>query len=184
MTTAAIGAAGVVGAHSLAYRLAHATQASHDHALDSAGHGYWDLAVLLALAALIIGVGVEMAFGRREAAQRRAPLTWIRLFALQGLTFACLESFERALQGGEELTLLFEEPAFWLAFPMIALSAAAGCILLVIARKAGETLGRRRRGPAVGRRLALRISARSAQVISHVFVSTTRERAPPLSPVF
>ena len=67
ITTAAIGAAGVVGAHALAYRLAHATPAGHDRALESAGHGYWDLAVLLALACLIIGIGVEMVFGGRQA---------------------------------------------------------------------------------------------------------------------
>jgi hypothetical protein len=183
ITTAAIGAAGVVGAHALAYRIAHATHASHDHALESAGHGYWDLAVLLALACLIIGIGVEMVFGGRQTLPRRAPLTWLRLFALQGLTFAALESLERAVQGNGQLMLLFQEPAFWMAFPLLALTAAAGCVLLVLARKAGQTLARRRRGPRVGRRLALRISPRSVRVNSHVFVSTTRERAPPLSPV-
>ena len=184
ITTVAIGAAGVVGAHALAYRLAHATHSSHDHALESAGHGYWDLAVLLALACLIIGIGVEMVFGGRQIQPRgRAPLTWLRLFVLQGLTFASLESLERAIQGSEQLMLLFQEPAFWLAFPLLALTAAAGCVLLVLARKAGETLARRRRGLRVGRRLALRISPRSVRVISHVLVSTARERAPPLCPV-
>jgi hypothetical protein len=183
ITTAAIGAAGVVGAHALAYRLAHATPAGHDHALESAGHGYWDLAVLLALACLFIGVGVEMVFGGRQAPPRRASLTWLRLFALQGLTFASLESLERAVQGTGQLLLLFQEPAFWLAFPLLALTAAAGCVLLVLARKAGETLARSRRGPSVGRRLALRISPPSVRVISHVLVSTTRKRAPPLCPV-
>jgi hypothetical protein len=183
ITTVAIGAAGVVGAHALAYRLAHATHASHDHALESAGHGYWDLAVLLALACLIIGIGVEMVFGGRQIQPRRAPLTWLRLFALQGLTFASLESLERAIQGSGQLMLLFQEPAFWLAFPLLALTAAAGCVLLVLARKAGETLARRRRGLRVGRRFALRISPRSVRVLSHVLVSTARERAPPLCPV-
>ena len=101
ITTAAIGAAGVVGAHSLAYRLAHSSHGGHDHALESAGHGYWDLAILLGVAALIIGIGVEIAFGGRQTHPQRPPLsTWLRLFALQGLTFASLESLERAIQGG------------------------------------------------------------------------------------
>jgi hypothetical protein len=184
ITTAAIGATGVVGAHTLAYRLAHTTYAGHDHALASAGHGYWDLAVLLALAGLIIGIGVEMVIGGRQTPPRRAPLTWLRLFALQGLTFASLELLERAVQGTGQLMLLFQEPAFWLAFPLLALTAAAGCVLLVLARKAGETLARRRRVPPIERRLALRIQPPSVRVISHVIVSTRRERAPPPSPVY
>ena len=183
IASAAIGAAGVVGAHTLAYRLAHASQASHDHALESTGHGYWDLAILLGLAALIIGIGVEMAFGGRRAQPRRAPgLTWLRLFALQGLTFASLESFERAVQGPEQLMLLFQEPAFWLAFPLLLLTAAAGCVLLVLARRAGETLARRRLPPEGKRRLVY-LRPHSVQVISHVLVAMSRERAPPLSPV-
>jgi hypothetical protein len=185
ITTAAIGAAGVVGAHSLAYRLAHASQGSHDHALESAGHGYWDLAILLGVAALIIGIGVEMAFGGRQTHPPRSPLsTWLRLFALQGLTFASLESLERAIQGGGQLGLLFQEPAFWLAFPLLALTAAVGCVLLVLARKAGETLARRRRAPRIERQLVLRIRPSSPSVISQVIVSITRERAPPPIPVF
>ncbi|MGH2773830.1 MAG: hypothetical protein ACRDJT_00160 [Actinomycetota bacterium] len=183
ITTAAIGAAGVVGAHTLAYRLAHASDASHQHALESTGHGYWDLAVLLGLAALIIGIGVEMAFGG-GAKRRRAPLlTWLRLFALQGLTFAFLESLERAVQGPDQLTLLFQEPAFWLAFPLLALTAAAGCVLLVLARKAGETLARRRRPLQGERRFTLRMRPQSVQVISHALVAISRGRAPPTSPV-
>jgi hypothetical protein len=179
-TTAAIGAAGVVGAHSLAYRLAHESRASHDHALESAGHGYWDLAILLGAAALIIGVGVEIVFGGRQTQPRRAPLlTWFRLFALQGLTFASLESLERTVQGAGQLALLFQEPAFWLAFPLLALTAAVGCVLLVVARKAGETLARRRRGLRAERRLELRIHPSSVRVISRAIVSITRERAPP-----
>ena len=184
ITTAAIGTAGVVGAHSLAYRLAHASHLSHDHALESAGHGYWDLAILLGVAALIIGVGVEIVFGGRQTQPRRAPLlTWFRLFALQGLTFASLESLERAVQGAGQLALLFQEPAFWLAFPLLALTAAVGCVLLLVARKAGETFARRRRGPRVEQRLELRIRPVSDRVISRSIVSITRERAPPPSPV-
>jgi len=181
IATVAVGAAGVVGAHTLAYRLAHASSASHDHALESAGHGYWDLAVLLGLAALVIGVGVEMVFGPRRAEPRRTPVaTWVRLFALQGLTFAALETLERALQGPEQLTRLLQEPAFWLAFPLLVLTAALGCVLLLVARKAGETLARHRRfRPA--RSATLRIRAHSVQAISHVLVSITRERAPPRS---
>lgn len=184
IATVAIGAAGVVGAHTFAYRLAHASRASHDHALESTGHGYWDLAILLGLAALIIGVGVEMVFGGGKPKPGRAPLfTWLRLFALQGLTFAVLESLERLLQGPEQLTLLFHEPAFWLAFPLLVLTAAAGCVLLVLARKAGETLARRRRPLRGERRLTLRMRSRSVQVISHVLVAMSRERAPPPRPV-
>jgi len=174
----------VVGAHSLAYRLAHASQASHDHALESAGHGYWDLAILLGVAALVIGVGVEIVFGGRQTQPRRSPLlTWSRLFALQGLTFASLESLERAVQGADQLAPLFQEPAFWLAFPLLALTAAVGCVLLVVARKAGETLARRRRGSRVERRIELRIRPLSVRVVSYAFVSITRERAPPPFPV-
>ena len=184
IATVGIGAAGVVGAHSLAYRLAHGSHASHDHALESAGHGYWDLAILLGVAALVIGVGVEIVFGGRQTPPRRAPLlTWFRLFALQGLTFASLESLERAVQGTEQLTLLFQEPAFWLAFPLLALTAAVGCVLLVVARKAGQSLARRRRGPLAERRPALRIRPLSVRVISRAIVLITRERAPPPIPV-
>lgn len=183
IATVAIGAAGVVGAHTFAYRLAHASRASHDHALESAGHGYWDLAILLGLAALIIGVGVEMVFGGRRPKPRRALFTWLRLFALQGLTFAVLESLERLVKGPEQLTLLFHEPAFWLAFPLLVLTAAAGCVLLVLARKAGETLARRRRPLQGERRLTLRLRPHSVQVISHVLVAMSRERAPPPRPV-
>ena len=184
IATAAIGTAGVVGAHTLAYRLAHASHASHDHALESTGHGYWDLAILLGLAALIIGIGVEMAFGGGRPLRRSAPLlTWLRLFALQGLTFASLESLERAVQGPEQLTLLFQESAFWLAFPILVLTAAAGCLLLVLARKAGEKIARLRRPAQENRRRALRVGPHSVQVISHVLVAMSRERAPPYSPV-
>jgi hypothetical protein len=182
ITTAAIGAAGVVGAHSLAYRLAHASHAGYDHALESAGHGYWDIAVFLALAGLIIGIGVEMVFGGRRTGRRGASHTWLRLFALQGMTFATLESLERAVQGTEELTILFQEPAFWLAFPLLALTAAIGCVLLALARKAGESLARRR--PPVERRIAWRVRPPHFRVVSHAFVSATRQRAPPPYPVY
>jgi hypothetical protein len=181
ITTAAIGAAGVVGAHSLAYRLAHATDAGYDHALESAGHGYWDIAVFLGLAGLIIGIGVEIVLGGRRTGPRGASHTWLRLFALQAMTFATLESLERAVQGAGELTLLFQERAFWLAFPLLALTAAVGCVLLALARKAGQSLARRR--PPVERRIALRIRPLLFRVVSHVFVSATRERAPPPYPV-
>jgi hypothetical protein len=181
ITTAAIGAAGVVGAHSLAYRLAHATDAGYDHALESAGHGYWDIAVFLGLAGLIIGIGVEIVLGGRRTGPRGASHTWLRLFVLQAMTFATLESLERAVQGTEELTLLFQEPAFWLAFPLLALTAAVGCVLLSLARKAGQSLARRR--PPVERRNAVRIRPLFFRVVSHVFVSAKRERAPPPYPV-
>jgi hypothetical protein len=182
LATAAIGAAGVVGSHTLAYRLAH-SHASHDHALEASGHGYWDLALLLGVAALIIGLGVEMVFGsRRSEARRPAGFTWLRLFALQGLTFAALESIERAVQGPEQLSLLFREPAFWLAFPLLVVTAALGCILMVLARRAGATLARRRRLLAEPR-AALRIQPPPLRAISQVLVSITRERGPPLSPV-
>jgi hypothetical protein len=183
IATVAIGAAGVVGAHTFAYRLAHASRASHDHALESTGHAYWDLAILLGLAALIIGVGVEMVFGGGRPKPGRVLFTWLRLFALQGLTFAVLESLERLVKGPEQLTLLFHEPAFWLAFPLLVLTAAAGCVLLVLARKAGETLARRRRPLQGERRLTLRMQSHSVQVISHVLVAMPRERAPPPRPV-
>ena len=139
---------------------------------------------MLGLAALIIGVGVEMVFGGGQPQRTRAPLfTWLRLFMLQGLTFASLESLERAVQGPEQLTLLFQEPAFWLAFPLLVLTAAAGSVLLVLARKAGATLARRRRPLQGEQRITLRMRPHSAQVISHVLVAMSRERAPPPSPV-
>jgi hypothetical protein len=182
LATAAIGAAGVVGAHTLAYRLAH-SHAAHDHTLESSGHGYWDLALLLGVAGLVIGFGVEMVFGSRKSEARRpVGFTWLRLFALQGLTFAALESIERAVQGPEQLSLLFREPAFWLAFPLLVLTAALGCVLLVLARRAGASLARRRRLLAEPR-AALRIQPPSIRTISQVLVSITRERGPPLSPV-
>ncbi|MGH2697771.1 MAG: hypothetical protein ACRDJL_01050 [Actinomycetota bacterium] len=183
LATAAIGAAGVVGSHTLAYRLAHAPPAGQHHPLESSSHGYWDLALLLGLAGLIVGIGVEMAFGSRRSDSPRPPFfTWLRLFVIQGLAFAALESLERAVQGPEQLSLLFQERAFWLAFPLLFLTAALGCALLILARRAGATLARRRR-PVAEQPVALRLQPHSVRVMSHVLVSITRERGPPPSPV-
>ncbi|MGH2750933.1 MAG: hypothetical protein ACRDK3_08695 [Actinomycetota bacterium] len=181
IATVAISAAGVVGAHALAYRWAYADDAVRAHVLEASGHGYWDLAVLMGVAGFVLAVGVEMAFGRRRAEPPLSVLSaWGRLVALQASTFAVLELSERAVRA-QELTLLLHEPAVLPALPLLAITAALGCAVLMLARRAGAIIARLRGAPREARRVVLRIEAHDVPVISHPGLSYAHERAPPPS---
>ena len=178
--TTAISAAGVVAAHVLAYRLAHSQNEVRAHVLESSGHGYWDVAVLLALAGVVIAIGMQVAFGRRAGAgASSATATWGRLMGIQALTFVALESIERAVEGPQQLLLLLGEPAFWLALPLLMVTAALGVVVLRVASWAGAALTSRARWHAPARKAALIVVPRSVRVISRIGIANTHERAPP-----
>jgi hypothetical protein len=165
-------AAGCLGAHSAAYRLA-GTAAEPSH-------GYLALAPLL----LAIGLALGMVAALRSmwVGCRRGGVP-VRLFALlPPLAFTLQEHLERALQGGAALETALE-PAFVLGLsfqlPFALCSLVLARSLLRVAKAARVLLSRRLRlplRPAIVRPPAFIIDAPRLSALA----SRQAGRAPPL----
>ena len=135
----------------------------------------------MAMAAIVVGIGVQICFGRTSNVPTRR--SWGHLLAIQGLTFVALELVERAVQAPEQLGLLVSEPAFWLALPLLALTAAIGAVILSLAAKTGAVLARRTMARSVARGVIGRLCPRDFEIPSFAAFDESLERAPP-TPLF
>src|SRR5438045_3715558 len=95
---AAFAAAGLVGAHVLAYVIALPDAAVRAAMLRGTGHGYLSAAGVVAVLAAIFGSFAAAALGARSG--RAAPVAWrhaaLRIAAVQTAAFVVLEIAERA----------------------------------------------------------------------------------------
>ncbi len=96
-------AAGLVGAHVLAYLIALPDQAVRAALLSASGHGYFSAATVVAVVAAIFGSFAAAAIGLRRQQSASRALRWrytaVRIALVQTAAFAVLEIAERAAAG-------------------------------------------------------------------------------------
>ena len=145
-------AAGMVGAHHLAYLLA-----SGDRArvlLDASGHGYWGEFAPFALAAGVAALAdacMAAARSRPERGSRLAP-TARRLAPMQVAAFVALEIVERVVvcAGHGASTLAIDPRPVLLGVLVQAALAVVGALVLTGVRRIVSRLGRRRPASTAG----------------------------------
>ena len=135
LALASVAGAGLLIAHWLSYLLAFPGQAARAHVLEHTGHTYWDLAVKLAVAALVavlagIFVGhLRGSSARGDRTERISFVAW-RLIGIQSAGFAAMEVAERLLAGAP-VSGLFVQQVFLVGLALQVLAAAVGATLLV-----------------------------------------------------
>ena len=176
--------AGVVVAHAVDYAIVYPSASERAAHLRVTGHGYWPLAVAVALGAA--GLALLLAAGR--GASRRRPATppsgrWVNagtLLAVQAVAFAILEMGERALAGLPPSVLL-HSPDIWLGMllqvPVAVLAARLLGAVEHAACRVAEAL--RRPTPRRDARPVWRPAATAAPG-ALLLVAATRPRGPPL----
>ena len=142
LVTIPIAGAGLLTAHSLAYRLTTATAADEHRLLDSTGHGYLaagtSLMTAVGVAALAAGLLLTIRTGARTA--RRARL----LAAVPPVAFAVQEHTERLVHDGVLPAGLLHDPTFLagllLQLPFALLGYVVVRLLLRTAIRLGAAL--------------------------------------------
>lgn len=97
----ALAAFGTIFGHVLAYMLLASDEHARAELLAATGHGHWNVAVAIGIAALVAGVA---GYIRRHIQRGYRVTPWwsmaMRLVAFQVPTFLLLETLERAVSGG------------------------------------------------------------------------------------
>ena len=135
-----IAGAVMLGSHWLAYVLAAPGGHARTHLLDTTGHGYWPVAAMLGIAALVMGLVSYVT--SRVTAESRGSLSRKRLFltslsallVLQLGGFVALELIERAVAGHSVGLANLLEPTLAIGLVLQALTAlVAAAVLTAIA---------------------------------------------------
>jgi hypothetical protein len=125
-----VAAAGIVIAHAADYALAFSDPARRARELSTTGHGYWPIAVAVAI--VCGAAAVALAARRGWRSNRPAvslPATAVRLATGQVLLFTVLETVERLAVGGHPLPFL-TSAAFALGV-ILQVAVAVGAALLL-----------------------------------------------------
>ncbi len=186
--TVAVAAVGVIVGHWIAYSLVYPGPRVRQAILAASGHGYWHLAVELAvvLGVSALGTVVFRLFGDRDADEpsRSSAVVGLaqRLIVLQLVAFAAMELVERAAAGAPVGDMFFHS-LFVVGLSVQVLVAVAGAfVLLCFARTVVATL-RRLRGAATRRLPAVRLRPPAASgEARRVLVRSASPRGPPSSP--
>ncbi len=178
-------AAGVVVAHAAGYVIALPSAAERGPHLEATGHGYWPVAVTVAVTAagvaLLLAVGSGALWGRDG---RRHASAWRSVRSLAGwqvLAFVVMELGERTVAGAHAGGLL-ASPEFWLGLLLQLPVALVATRLLRTAERTGFRLAsalRRLPRPAARPAVDRPVAARGAPVSAAVAFAA-RPRAPPL----
>ena len=146
-----VGAAGIVIAHAADYTFAFPDPARRTHELAATGHGYWPVAVVIALVCGVVALTMTVRRGWRGEGSAPLAITATQLAAGQVVLFAVVESVERLAVGGHPLPFLASVPfAVGLVLQVVVAVVAA-----VVLRGVEETVHRvaaalrRSRGPDV-----------------------------------
>jgi hypothetical protein len=143
---------GVVAGHAIAYLAAIPSHATRHDVLAETGHGYWAVAVVVALAASLLATGsVAVRHARAGAAGRtcRRDLSrWLapRLAAVQLLLYLVAEATERVVAGVPLAELLHEGLLPWGLLAQLVVALLLTLLLGWLAR-AAELVGRLLAGP-------------------------------------
>jgi hypothetical protein len=140
---AATAAAGVVAAHGAAYLFAYPNGGDRAQHLRVTGHGYWSIAVLLAVGA---GAGVLAAAARRGMRGTTVSISPVALVATQLALFTGAELIERTAIGVSPAVLV-HSPEFALGLALQVVVALAARLLLRGAVAVGARLAARRPTP-------------------------------------
>jgi hypothetical protein len=187
LALAGVAAAGILAGHWIAYVLAFPGSVMRAHVLHDTGHSYWDVAVKVAVLALV--VGLTSVVGRHLRARdpdsdpqhRVSFLAW-RLIVIQVLGFALMEIGER-LAAGAPVGDLFLHEVFLVGLALQVLIAVAGAALLAWFDRAVRrvvVLFRRSRRPARARQPRLLLPQTILRP-SAVLAGGTGLRGPPRS---
>ena len=180
---AALGIAGVVLGHAIGYWLAHPHAHGRHLVLAASGHGYWALAIPLAILGAVIALLGQAALGAfrggtppSSSARPTVVGVFVRLSAVQIGIFVALELGER-LVGGAGMP--WAEVAFWLGLPIQVLVAGTGAVALRGAEEVGTRLARAHRYPKPRRGRARLLLARGDRLRSRAPGGRRGARAPP-----
>lgn len=180
--TMASGITGVVLAHVLAYVLAYPDAHHRAHVLHDTGHGYFSIAVWLAVAVAAATVATVAARGatRRRASAPSASVVpeFGPLVLWQGLLFLAVEAFERVVAGPSLGEILHgHEVLIGLAVQVVV--AAAIVLLLRGTERLSARIANALRYPLIsdGHRTRLRPSA--VRPRRRLVAGASRSRAPP-----
>lgn len=141
MILGGIGLLGALTGHLVGYWAAHPEQGGRHEVLEASGHGYFDMAMAVALAAALMALVGQAVMGYRGESQTRSRwATAVDLAVTQISVFVSVEIAERALNGAS--LNIFGEPALWLGLSLQVGIAVLGAMLLTAVRKAGSLLAK------------------------------------------
>jgi hypothetical protein len=180
---AASAAAGLVGAHALAYVVALPDPAVRSLVLRATGHAYFSAAVVVAVVAAIFGCAAAAALGVRNDNARLTlrSAAW-RVVGAQATAFALLEVAERAAVNVAPLSIGARLAIIGLVVQAVVGFAAAAIVVAVcrVARAARRALTGRRAWPA--RRWAAVVASFDSRPLERAFANGLGARAPPATP--
>jgi hypothetical protein len=142
----AVAAAGIVVAHAADYALAFPDPARRARVLSATGHGYWPLAVVVALVCGAAGLATAARRGwRGDAPLASLPRTAARLATGQVVLFGVLETVERLAVGGHPAAFLTSAQFAVGVILQIAVALVATVLLRGVERGAHRLAGSIRR---------------------------------------
>jgi hypothetical protein len=144
-------AAGIVVAHAADYALAFPDPARRGHELSATGHGYWPVAVAVA----VVCAGLALTFAARRGWRGTSPavavpVTAHQLAAGQVALFAVLETVERLAVGAHPLTFLTSAQFAVGVVLQVAVAFAAAVLLRGVERGAARAAAALRRPRGAG----------------------------------
>lgn len=173
--------AGVVVAHAIDYGLVFPDATVRRARLEATGHGYWSVAVAMAVVAGALAVAAAVARGveRRRRDQPAARLDPLTLAAWMGAAFVTLEIVERVVAGAPATSLLRPEIAVGLLLQGVVAFAAAR-LLGAVERVTERAVAAARLTPSRRRRTAvLRLAMTHTAIRTSPALARLGPRAPP-----
>jgi hypothetical protein len=180
-------AAGLVGAHVLAYRMALPDGLVRAAVLRTTGHGYLGPAIVIATVAFVFGLigsaAVGFAHGRRHS---RGIPSWryaaLRIAATQTGGFVMLEFAERVVVGRRPVA--FDVALLCIGIVVQIVLACAAAAVLVLVGRAAHAVGRASRTPLPVRLQLYRsvFTAFDVRAPRLLFAGAQPVRGPPSSP--
>jgi hypothetical protein len=178
-------AAGLVGAHVIAYIVALPDPAVRATVLRATGHGYFSAAAVAAVVAGIFGVLGAAALGYRRGGGMVRPVglrhTAVRVAAIQSAAFVILEVAERAAANVPLVTMNVR-----LLLIGIGVQALLGClaaaIVLLVCRTAAAVWRALHGPPRIRGRVERRVAPFDALVSRPALAGAFASRAPPSPP--
>jgi hypothetical protein len=173
--------AGVVVAHAIDYGLVFPDATVRRARLEATGHGYWSVAVAMAVVAGALAVAAAVARGaeRHRRDQPTAGLDPLILAAWMGATFLALEVVERLVAGAPAASLVRPEIGVGLLLQAVVAFAAAR-LLGAVERATERAVAAGRPTPSRRHRTAVvRLAMARTATPTSLALATLGPRAPP-----
>jgi hypothetical protein len=161
---AAVAAASVVFAHWLAYAVAIPRYSLRRTVLEATGHGYWVIAVKLAVVILATGLGALAIREWRARSEGQPSMGYtsvaLRLVSLQVVGFLAMEIVER-VAAGHAVSSILDQHLLPIALALQVLVACVGALLVCLLARATDVAWRRLRRRRPVRTIVLVLGASS-----------------------